>query len=715
MVAAGRRVRWGSDRVAWAGAAITAVALALRVAHVLTSAKLLVADDAVFFEQHALAFAAAWQSVGTAAFGEQLREAIDHASLQGVVYPVFLSPIYALRGGVDHTAAAMAQALLGAATVWLTFATTRRAFGSVAAIASGAAAAIYAPLILTAGLLLAEAVLLFLQALASYWLVRGAGVRAGLSVGALMLRPAFQHAGLLTLIGLAAARGKVSLLIRYVGGLLVVALPWLAMNGIVFDRFVWSRTGDAWQQVYWGIYPPNRGWWPPDSPVPPKYGVESLPGARAAGRVIETRDLDYLEAALEQVRATPLQALATEVNKLAHGYLYPFNTYAEAPPLVAGLAVPLHRALVWLALVGAALAWRRRVAWGLAGLTLGVALPFLVSHIDVRYVIPVMLAALPFAGLAVAEGWRTLAERRAPSAAAVGALLGLGVSVALEVPVLVGIAPELEPLIAHRLRTALLAVALVTAGAAVGRWLGAQLALAALAAVAAGVVVVQALYDPSWHEWSTLLRPGERAAQRISLPAGWTPPPGARAEVRVYAAGSRAQSYTPVLFANGREVARLGPAFTDGGPLRFEERVMVAASRQGKVRAEVPQWYGLSLDVTLLSAGSVDLSVGLEGPTDAWIRMWGDYEPLPGARVLEAPAVHSRIQGQDDSFQKFVATGHGRIWRRYALTSTSTIARLERGGVSVSNDLSDSLGRQSGAFRIRVLVFSGSGELLAVF
>ncbi|HET7771433.1 MAG TPA: hypothetical protein VFN74_21865, partial [Chloroflexota bacterium] len=321
--------------MAWAGAAIAAVALALRVAHVLTSAKLLVADDAVFFEQHALAFSAAWRAVGTPAFVELLREAIDHASLQGVVYPVFLSALYTLRGGADHTAAGLAQAVLGAATVWLTFATARRAFGDVAAVTAGTLAAIYTPLVLTAGLLLAEAVLLFLQAVAAYWLERGAGTRAGLSIGALMLRPAFQHAGLLTLVGLVASRARAPVIGRYVAGLLIVALPWLLMNGIVFDRFVWSRTGDAWQQVYWGIYPPNRGWWPPDSPVPPKYGVESLPGARAAGRVIEARDLDYLEAAIEQVRATPLQALATEVNTLAHGYHYPFNTYAEAPPLVA--------------------------------------------------------------------------------------------------------------------------------------------------------------------------------------------------------------------------------------------------------------------------------------------------------------------------------------------------------------------------------------------
>ena len=716
---ASRGVSGQRDRVVRAGLGISVLALALRLAHVLTSAKLLIADDAVFFVQHASAFAGAWRAIGTPEFGGLLREAIDHASLQGVVYPLFLSAIYAVRGALDQLAVALMQAVLGAATVWLVFLTGRRAFGDVAGITAGLLAALYPPLILASGLLLAEGVLLFLQALAAYLLVARRGLVAGLSVGVLMLRPAFQHAGLLALVGLAASRPGPRVLARYVAGLLVVALPWLAVNGVGYGKPVWSRTGDAWQQVYWGIYPPNRGWWPPDSPVPPKYGVESLPGARAAGRQIETRDLDYLEAAIDQVRATPLQALATEVNKVAHGYLYPFNTYAEVPPLVAGLATPLHRGLTWLALIGAALSVARRAATALplGGLAAGVSLPFLVSHIDVRYVIPIALAALPFAGLAVSEVARRVvaAPRTHRAVAALAALGALALAIRLDVPVLLAVVPGIEPLVAHRVDTALVVLSLGAAGALVGRWLDATLPGALAAAAVAGVVLIQALYDPAWHEWSTVVQAGERAAQRITLPPGWTAPAGTRAEVRVYAAGPREQTYVPVLYATGREVARLGPAFTEGGPLRFEERVMVAASRQGKSRAEVPQWYGLPLDVALLEGGSVDLAFGVEGPSGSWIRVWGDFATAPGARVLEAPAVHSRIQGQDDSFQKFVATGHGRLWRRYPLASVGTAARLERAGTHETDDLSAAPGRQTGAFRLRVLIFSSSGDLLAIF
>src|SRR5207244_2351023 len=132
----------------------------------------------------------------------------------------------------------------------------------------------------------------------------GAGARAG-GVGGggglLWRRPAFQYSGGLLLVALGAAaacqgaatcqaaaagagdkpprygRGNgavsctsgqrrggraITLAAPYLAGVLIVAAPWVLMNGLVFGQFAWSRTGDAWHQVYWGIYPPNDGWWP---------------------------------------------------------------------------------------------------------------------------------------------------------------------------------------------------------------------------------------------------------------------------------------------------------------------------------------------------------------------------------------------------------------------------------------------------------------------
>lgn len=736
--------------------AVALVALALRVSHVLFTAKFSVADDAVFFERHAMAFIEVWQALGTAQFGTLLRDAVDHASLQGIAYPVVLSVVYAAAGGVNHVAAGLLQAVLSAATVWLTYLTARRAFGGVAGFAAGIVAAIYPPLILTAGLLLAEAALGFIQALAAYALLRGLAphangsrILAGVAIGTLMLRPAFQYTGVLVFLGLGGAyllmraRGggadgfrrlvadAARFMAPYVAGLLFIAVPWIAANGLVYGSTAWSRTGDAWQQVYWGIYPPNRGWWPPDSPVPPKYGVESLPGARSGGRVIEVRDLDYLEAAIDQVRATPFQAAATQVNKLYQGFMHPFNTYGERAAGLAPFAVPVHRALIVLGLTGLALSWRRPASsLVLAALTLAISLPFLVSHIDVRYVIPIALLATLFAGHAI-DVVVQFVRVTEPGALVrpMAAIAGTFAVWLASVPIILVMAPGMEPLLVHRLHTAAVCLAFVAAPFAVfrlcsrkapehtRRW---NLSAGAVGGTLALLFTVQAFYAGDWHEWTADLKPGDKIIQSIALPPSWMPPPGGRAEVRLYAQGSHDHAYAPVLRAGDRVIARLGPAFTEGGPLRFEETIMVAASRQGKPRAGVPQWYGVPLDFDLLRGDTLRLELTPEplpgqDASASWIRVWGDYTPAPGRRLYEGPSVHSRITGTDDSFQKFVATGHPRLWRRLSLASPATTAARATAGRELSNDLSASPGRQTGEYRLRVLIFGPSGDLAAAF
>ncbi len=677
MVAA--RAVIGERTAAWPGRAqaswvqplaLALVALVLRLLHVTFTAKALVADDAVFFEQHARRFLAAWGAIGTPAFGAALREAIDHASLQGIVYPLFQSIVYGLSGGVEHRPLLLVQALLGALTAWLTGLTAERAFGRPAGWVAGLLAALYPPFVLASGLLLAEALLLALQAVAMYFLVRGLHPRAlgsrflaGAVIGTLMLRPAFQYAGAILLLallvtgarragmslyspggraingGVARLAGATRLAAPFLAGLLLIALPWLAVNRLVFGSLSWSRTGNAWEQVYWGIYPPNRGWWPPDSPVPPKYGVESLPGARGAGAIIQTRDLDYLEAALDQIRATPLQAMATEVNKLYQAYLHPFNNYAEQPPLVGHVVVPLHRLLALLSLAGLVLSWRRPgPCLVLGSALLAFSLPFLASHIDLRYTLPPAQIGALFAGLAAAEGWTAIrrnAARRAFWGTAC-AMVGLPFFAWLaDVPRITGALPALEPWRAHALHTLLMMGAFAGAGWGLGGLLGREatprgrsgFAASGLAAGAllAGIHGVQAYYSGDWHEWSAGVKAGAGVRQTFVLPSGWSPPPGSRAEVRLYLQGSAEQSYVPLVRVNGDDLARLGPAFTDAGPLRFDAMLMDSARRQGKARADVPQWYVVPLETAALGGRRVTVELVLEplagAPSErAWMR-----------------------------------------------------------------------------------------------
>jgi hypothetical protein len=284
--------------------------------------------------------------------------------------------------------------------------------------------------------------------------------------------------------------------------------------------------------------------------------------------------------------------------------------------------------------------------------------------------------------------------------------------------------PGLAPWRAHLLQSLLMVVAFLGAG-----WLGGRLLkgpeergvvggalLAGL--LVAGVYGAEALYGGSWHEWSTRIGPGEAVRQTFVLPPGWSPPAGSRAELRLYLQGGSRPVYEPVVRVQGREVARLGPAFTDAGPLRFDRVVMDSASRQGKVRADVPQWYAVPVELSLMGAGRVTVEVAPEvapeaRPGEAWLRVWGDY-PLR-ERVYEGPAVHSRILGADNAFHKLVATGHPMLWRRAPLSGGRGEGARGAGGTWSGGDLSEAPGLQSGEYRIRLLVLAPNGDLLALY
>jgi hypothetical protein len=253
-----------------------------------------------------------------------------------------------------------------------------------------------------------------------------------------------------------------------------------------------------------------------------------------------------------------------------------------------------------------------------------------------------------------------------------------------------------------------------------------------LGAILAGVYGAEALYEGDWHQWTARLRPGDSVRQTFVLPALWQPPDGGRAEVRLYVAGTREPDYEPVLSVNGQEVARLGPALSEAGPLRFWEKIMVAARNQGKTRAEVAQWIAVPVDYTALASQRVDvelavLRAGGAAAPKGQLTIWGDYPPRPSARLYEGPAVYSRIQGQDEAFLKYIATGEYGIWRWQTLHSAGVEAACQRCSVRSfffvsqigqrrADDLSSSAGgRQTGEYRIRLLVYAPHGDLAAIF
>lgn len=187
--------------------------------------------------------------------------------------PLLLSGIYGISGGEHQRLARILLALLGAATVWLTYLIGRRLSGTLAGLIGAAAIAIYPALLEYHGLLLTEplaafllsgAVLAFLRAQdeggAGWWIV------SGVALGALSLVRAEYLVVTLALPALALARGwrssglraaLVPSLVMLVAALLVLA-PWTVRNAVVLERFVPVSTGGG-KALYIGTHVEAEG------------------------------------------------------------------------------------------------------------------------------------------------------------------------------------------------------------------------------------------------------------------------------------------------------------------------------------------------------------------------------------------------------------------------------------------------------------------------
>ena len=783
------------------------IGLVLRLLHVAYTARMVVMGDSLGFEIHARNFVATWQSIGSGHFWSRLLDTIDQGSLQGVTYPAVQSLVYLVTGTGAPVPLAIVQCVFGAITIGLASATAWRMAGPFAGWITGFVTAWYAPLILTSGLVIAESSLICIQTVSVWCIVEALerparsnplrhisiwGATGGFFLGLLMLRPALQFTALIlfvtALTGIAIQHvlvrsGNAPSLSSHVptsrawgttasvaAGLLLVAAPWFLTNALAFGNPVWSRTGNSWQQVYWGIHPPDRAWQPQDAPVPPKYGVESLPEAWNAGLRIQVRDLDYLDAAIDQFIRTPVQVAATMTNKLAGAWNYPWNPFAENAPFASSLMPALHHLLIAGSVIGVGNVWRRPVtATVLSGALFATWLPFLAVNIDVRYEVTPAPVGAVLAGIVISDlvaGVTTVAGRRhvlrrhrrliLASSSVLGASTAIGI-IGTTGFLLMDPTGTILPETAHLLTgwsaaistglLSTLAVVIMSRGRSQSS-IGAQssppiipeprtwIGWAAGAATGIGIATLMAIqvwFAPEWHEWSTDLRPGDRAIQTINLPADRQIPPDAIVEMRLWLQGGRSPRYEPVIRINGKEVANFRPAFDDAGSLRFPESTLAYARLQGKVRADLPQWYAIRLDPAVVNAPRLEVEleasptgdVSNGGSADAWIRVWGDFppsgpriaadriDPTP-AGVFEGPALYSRRAGADNSVFRYYATGSTLIWRRTPLSSTSTTAFIRRAG-DRSTGMLDAAKVRNGALRIRFLILDRNYGLITAF
>ncbi len=170
-------------------------------------------------------------------------------------YPAFLALIGA--GSADHSTAPtrvkVAQAAVGAFTVWIIAAIARRAAGPRAGAAAAAIAAVYPPLVWICSYVLSEALYSALALLTAHtlqravtnepgqpshprsvWLALASGLMAGVSI---LVRPAMLFFLPLAVLWLIARR-RGTLAVALVATTILVVTPWTVRNVRTYGRFV---------------------------------------------------------------------------------------------------------------------------------------------------------------------------------------------------------------------------------------------------------------------------------------------------------------------------------------------------------------------------------------------------------------------------------------------------------------------------------------------
>lgn len=273
-------------------------------------------------------------------------------------YPVFLAMIGAGRQHDDHSPARVkiAQAFLGAATVWLIGLIALAAAGPRAAIAAAALAAVYPPLVWISAYVLSESLYSAVALLTAHLLQLAAtacsaanremrfssraktfAVAAGTVSGlAILIRPAMLFYVPLAAVWL-VGRQQQRLAIAFVMMAAAVVAPWAARNARVHDRFVLVASEGG--VTFWtGNHPLARG--EGDLSANPQLEAADAEFRRAhPGLNAEELEPLYYRDALRSIATQPLQWTTLLLRKL-------FFTIVPVGP-----SYTLHSARYWAASV----------------------------------------------------------------------------------------------------------------------------------------------------------------------------------------------------------------------------------------------------------------------------------------------------------------------------------------------------------------------------
>ncbi len=428
-----------------AAALFFAVALALRLAYLgeirsLPSVEVPMVDAASYHEWGRRIASGDWMG--------------DRVFYQAPAYPYFLGLVYTLFGD-GSLVPRLAQALLGAASCVLIFASTRRLFGRAAGVAAGAFLALYAPAIFFDGLIQKTSLGLFLTT-GLIWLLTGFDRRPdplrAAAIGAVCALLALtRENALLLAVAIppwlfvhgrregAAPATCAGVVLAFGLGLALLLVPVGLRNLAVGGHFALT-TAQLGPNLYIGNNEEATGIYAPLLPGRQTPDFEGRDARRAAewrlGRELDAGEVSayWRDESLAWIRSDPGAAGRLLLAKLFHtinDYEIPDTedpyVHAEFSRVLSALQ-PIFRfgVLFPLACAGMVLAWRGREGSGLPALLAALAGLFALGvaafYVWARYRFPLVPLLLPFAGLALARGaalvfskdWRALV---APGAA----------------------------------------------------------------------------------------------------------------------------------------------------------------------------------------------------------------------------------------------------------------------------------------------------------
>jgi 4-amino-4-deoxy-L-arabinose transferase-like glycosyltransferase len=708
---------------------LVTLAVALRLAFVLRLPDLPLYWDEVHYDHWAKPFARAWTAIGKpATFVEQFSAAFRPSIQKGQLYSELVGLVYALAGPTPK-AVFLVQALLDGLTCLIVYGIAKELGGQGTGLLALALAAVYEPMIFTAGRLQTETLASLLYLAALWMFLRQRRARAGafaagvLLALAMLTRPALQYLSLVFLLLLpvlhagAARRRQLGLAAAFGAGVFAVAGPQLVLTTALLGFPVWSGTLDPSYQVYEGAIVENLGWRTAHSNLADPPHAELLNVLRERGATRPT-DADYRRATLRTLWHHPGQSAAVAAHKLYYAWSQPYNDSHRVLLTSRQGQRWFHRSLLVLAAIGCLAALGRRPAGLLLMATTAYLwVIYLMAHLEVRFAVTALPLAICYAALAAVTIVRgALMQWRARQATrmVVAALSACGMAFMLwNLPLarLLELLPALTPRAGHSLRVAgalatILLLAVAVAEALSGDWRPRAARTAVLPALILAMVLllVGRPLARNWHEWhGPLVARNDVARQQFTLAAGSAVP--VSGELRLDLSPQGRGDYDLVIRANGAEIRRYrhGLSRDDAVPLKSWHRQVLAG--QGRPPWPWHSWYVVPVSVVDLGrTGRLDVEVTMENQRDGQpgVSLYGDYL-LDDASVYDGPSPFSPEQGGDDSVEKYLGDGDFRLRRRVVLQG-STISSRWDGQRWSTTDLSAAPGRQYGRYRILLLL-----------